>query len=142
LSAGYLFLISLFVIFSSCARDVIIRKSRIDSEFDRILRNISRNSAYFSVLKNKKLGLSGYFYVIDYEGRIVYHPKEALIGMSFRDNPFVRRLLIKESGCIEQHIEGRRRVIIFRRIDPYRILCFSIASFEIDLKDIDCEYYK
>ena len=94
------------------------------------------------MLKNKRLGLSGYFYVIDHEGRIVYHPKEALIGMSFRDNPFVRRLILKRSGCIEQHIEGRRRVIIFRSIDQYRILCLSISSFEINLKDIDCEYYE
>jgi hypothetical protein len=139
LSVGYLSLVSLFLMFSSCARDALIRKNKVDSEFDRIIRDIHRNSKYLSTLKNKRLGLSGYFYVIDYEGRIIYHPKEALIGMNFKDNPFVRRLLKKQSGCIEQHIEGRNRVIVFRVIDAYRILCLSIASFEIDLHNIECE---
>lgn len=139
LNAGCLSLVFLFLMFSSCARDVLIRKHKIDSEFDRIIRGINRNSEFLSTLKNKRLGLSGYFYVIDYEGRIIYHPKEALIGMNFRDNPFVKKLLKRKSGCIEQHIEGRSRVIVFRVIDAYRILCLSIASFEIDLHNIECE---
>lgn len=139
LSAGFLSLVSLFLIVSGCARDVLIRKHKIDSEFDRIIRGVNRNSEFLSTLKDRRLGLSGYFYVIDYEGRIIYHPKEALIGMNFRDNPFVKRLLQRKSGCIEQHIEGRSRVIVFRVIDAYRILCLSIASFEIDLPNIECE---
>lgn len=125
-----------------CSTESIVRQERIDSAFTMLLRDVRRHSDYPLVLKERRIGRTGYFYLIDSAGRILYHPEEALIGLSFRDNPFVMKLLEKRSGCFEQLIEGRNRVIVFRSVDAHRILCLSILSSEVDLVVLNCERFE
>jgi hypothetical protein len=138
----FIWIIIICVGIAHCSTESIIRRERIDSAFTMILRDVRRHSDYPLVLKERRIGLTGYFYLIDSNGRILYHPEEALIGLSFRDNPFIRKLLEKRSGCFEQLIEGQNRVILFRSVDAHRILCLSILSSEVDIAALNCEQFE
>lgn len=126
----------------ACAHLSVISKNTIDKKFDTIITNVNRNSQYIYRLKKMHIGSSGYFYVIGTNGRIVYHPKEALIGMSFMKNSFVKKMIEKRTGCTMQHIKPENRIIIFRPINTSLILCMSIDPSEVNDEELDCQEFK
>lgn len=137
-------IISLFVFsfFIACAFTTVVPKNAIDKRFDSIISNINRNHQNMYRLRKVHIGKSGYFYVIGTNGRIVYHPREVLIGMSFMKNPFVIKMIEKRTGCMEQDIKPEQRIIIFRPINDTLILCMSIDPSEVNARELGCEEFR
>ena len=133
--------LSLFII-TLCCTTTILRRDELDNQFKSIIERLNRYPDRLAMLKNKKIGFSGYFYIIDSTGRVVYHPKEALIGMSFFNNPFVKSILYKRAGCVKGASGGEARVMIFRPLGSDRILCLSLSINEVDLSEFVCDDYK
>ena len=109
---------------------------------DELASVITRNRGNVSSLKGKKVGDTGYYYAIDREGIIIFHPQSALAGMNFSGNPLVRRMLEKKSGCLAHYFEGMDRIVLFRPAGDGGILCLTISPAEIGGDRSGCEELK
>jgi len=125
----------------ACSTSGTLAKSAIDRRFASYAADPAQLGAVRADAAHT-MGRSGYFYIIGTDGRIRYHPQRALIGLSFMENRFVKRLIESREGCIEQNIEGRYRIIKFKMIDTARILCFSVSSDEVDRREFRCDEFK
>lgn len=57
-------------------------------------------------LDQTRIGEEGYFYVIDTDGDVVYHPSQALIGTNQLGHEFVRRQVLRKSGFFDYSWEN------------------------------------
>jgi hypothetical protein len=109
---------------------------------EEIATMITRNRGNLSSLKGRKVGDTGYYYAIDREGVIIFHPQGALAGMDFSGNPLVRRMLEKKSGCLAHYFEGMDRIVLFRPAGDGGILCLTISPAELGGDRSGCEELK
>ena len=90
-------------------------------------------------LKNRRLGKSGFYYIVDFEGTVVFHPQSALIGTSFKDHWFIEKLTGEKTGCMMYRLGNRTHVIYFDQISDSEILCFSILADDLRQPPLDCQ---
>lgn len=109
---------------------------------DELATMIARNPGNVASLRGKKVGDTGYFYAIDREGIIIFHPQSALAGMNFSGNLLVRRMLEKKSGCLAHYFEGMNRIVLFRPAGDGGVLCLTVSPAEIEGDRSDCEELK
>ncbi len=53
------------------------------------------------VLSSQKVGKTGYLYVLDSQGVVIYHPSESLIGESQNNFEFIKKQIREKEGYIE-----------------------------------------
>jgi len=82
-------------------------------------------------LKDRRVGETGYFYIISVQGVVVYHPSSILVGRSFADLDFIRQVIEKQEGVLRYGREGLRFRVYFTPLDKENILCLSIQEKEI-----------
>ncbi len=112
----------------------------IRSDMKKKAEFLAKNSRDIPRLKDQRLGKTGYYYILSNTGRIIYHPQEALIGLSFFETPLVKKITSRKEGCIRQFLEGMDKTVIFVPIDDMNYLCFSINTQELlDKNGQDCE---
>lgn len=61
----------------------------------------------------KANGLSGYAYIIDEQGKILYHPDPSMIGTSIANESFTQEILKQKSGYITYPWKGEEKVASF-----------------------------
>lgn len=83
----------------------------------------------------------GYYYILNKNGIIVYHPEKGLIGSDFSRFGFVRKILKERKGCIRSEAGAVSRIILFREKSGYEILCYTIPENEITGAE-KCEKYR
>jgi len=83
----------------------------------------------------------GYYYILNKNGIIIYHPEKGLIGSDFSRFGFVSRILREKNGCIRFETGAVSRIIIFREKKGEEILCYTIPGSEISGAE-RCERYK
>jgi len=98
------------------------------------------NENFRAVDKLNKSG-RGYYYILNKNGIIVYHPEKGLIGSNFSRFGFVRKILQERKGCIRSEAGAVSRVVIFREKAGDEILCYTIPENEITGAD-KCEKYR
>lgn len=128
----------LLVLMLDCAGIGIYNKKDIEKEFSEIIAELNRNAENVKLLKEKRVGKSGYYYIIDMSGRIVYHPQTALIGMSFGRDEQVKKIIEDQSGCFQRQMEGMTKIIIFRPLSGAQYLCLSVSPEDINANGLDC----
>ena len=66
-----------------------------------------------NIVRQLAIGEQGFAYVVDGKGRVIFHPNPENIGVDFTDRPFVKNVMVGESGGLlwrspsgEQYVSG------------------------------------
>ena len=89
-------------------------------------------------LRDRRVGKTGFYYVLDSDGRVVFHPRPALIGTSFSKTWFINQLLTEKSGCLTYTLGNRTHYLFFLPLNDSEILCLSIVSEDFP-QPVECE---
>ena len=123
----------------SCASVGPVTPNRIRAEIASIKSDLAAGKNIIDQLKNKRLGKSGFYYIVDFDGTVVFHPQSALIGSSFKDHWFINKLTTDRSGCMMYRLGNRTHVIFFEQVSNNDILCFSILADDLSKPPLDCQ---
>ena len=110
----------------------------INRELFAAAESIKKDRSLVYTLDQKKVGSTGYFYIITSDGRISYHPKKALINFNFSEYPFAKKILKERNGCLISAADSKTRYIFYCEIGMDEILCLTIDSNEVDDDSRDC----
>ncbi len=124
-------LVLLVSLLGGCATVGPVAADRIRSEMNAIRENVAENRGYIEKLKDKRLGKTGYFYIIDNSGSVVFHPQSALIGSTFKNNKFINKILDEKNGCLATQLGDRMHMVFFEPLNDFEILCLSILSDDV-----------
>jgi len=131
-------LIILVSIINGCATAVPVSVDRIRSEMAEIKKNIAENRGNIEKLKDKRIGTTGYYYIVDTDGIIVFHPQSALIGSSFKNNRFINKIIDEKTGCLVNQLGNRIHIVFYDQLNDSEILCLSILSDDLRALPADC----
>jgi hypothetical protein len=135
--AGFCVLVAFLV--AGCASVGPVTSDRIRAEIASIKKDIAAGKNVVEQLKKKRLGQSGFYYIVDFDGTVVFHPQSALIGSSFKDHWFINKLTSDRSGCMMYRLGNRTHVIYFEQVSDSDILCFSILADDLSKPPLDCQ---
>lgn len=124
-------LVVLVMLSTGCATIAAISSDSIRNDMTVISREIDSNRSSMNTLRDRRVGKTGFYYVLDSDGRVVFHPRPALIGSSFSKVWFVNQLLEEKSGCITYILGNRKHYLFYKPINDFEILCFSITSDDL-----------
>jgi hypothetical protein len=111
----------------------------LDREFARVIDMVLRDRENMKKLAGRRVGSNGYYYILQADGRLIYHPVTPLIGMRFGEDPVTRKILETRTGCIRNNSEGIMRLLIFRRCGDSMILVLSIPPDEVAGEGLACD---
>lgn len=77
---------------------------------------------------NVRVGESGFAYLIDETGTILYHPDRGMIGADSRQHPAVAALVRGETGAQTVSVGGRTRVVGYAPIPLRRLTSSHVAD--------------
>jgi hypothetical protein len=116
-----------------------LNESNAKMELQSAANDIAKDKGSIYKLDRKVIGKKGYFYMIRNDGRVLYHPKKALINYDFSRYSFVQQMLKKRNGCFSYNAEGTERYIFFREINDNEILCLTLDGSEFGEEIKGCE---
>jgi two-component system, sensor histidine kinase YesM len=95
------------------------RVSRPDNiyAFNGILAIEVQKMELETLWKGIDLGEHGYFYVVNNEGKMIYHPQQEKIGSRINDDLLSKMQMNNEGALLEDHSNGENRVLLFRPSD-------------------------
>lgn len=134
----YVLLLAPFFVLSGCATTGPVAAVKIRSAMASIRQEIAANRNAIDRLKNKRVGKTGFYYVVDFEGRVVFHPQAALIGSSFGGQWFVNQLLSEKAGCLTYQLGNRKHFVFYEPLNDSEILCLSIIADDIAQIPAEC----
>ena len=117
----------------SCASVKPVSSDTIQRDLGFTAKRISENRVAAYSLRDARVGMTGYYYIVDIEGFVVFHPVAVIIGKKFLEDPYIKMILEKKNGCLREYIKDKEReyLVFFRAIDEREILCLSIPSDEV-----------
>ena len=127
----YAFIVLSAIILGSCITGRGPGDDSIRKELYSVRREISMHTDGMSFLKDRRVGETGYFYIISKQGIVIYHPNQIIIGRSFNGFDFIRQIIEKQEGVLRYSREGLNYRIYFAPMDNDNILCLSIPENEI-----------
>lgn len=130
-------LIIMSMLYLHCASWTISAQN-ITRELQASAESIKKDRSLVYTLDQKKIGATGYFYIMRNDGVILYHPKKALINFSFSEYAFAKKILKEKNGCLTSTADRITRYIFYCEIDKNEILCLTIDSNEVDETSLDC----
>ncbi|OHD64667.1 MAG: hypothetical protein A2176_10185 [Spirochaetes bacterium RBG_13_51_14] len=138
---SFLFIILIIFVISiiGCASGGPITSARILTEMKAVKLDISTHRSAINNLKDRRVGKTGFFYIIDTNGTVVFHPQPALIGSRFKDNWFMTKLIVEKSGCLIYQLGNRTHVVFFDTISDSEILCVSILADDMSQPPLECQ---
>jgi len=110
----------------------------IKTELNAVAESIIKDRSVVYTLDQKKVGATGYFYIIRTDGTISYHPKKALINFNFSEYSFAKKILKEKNGCLVSSADNKTRYIFYCGIGMEEILCLTIDDNEVDDDFQDC----
>jgi hypothetical protein len=126
------------ILATGCATTGPVTAARIRAEMSSIKNDIAANRSSMNMLKDRRVGKTGFYYIMDAEGTVVFHPRPALIGNSFRDHWFVKQILTEKAGCLTYQLGNRTHVIFYEQLNDEETLCLSIVSDDFSQLPVDC----
>jgi hypothetical protein len=100
----------------------------IKEELNKRAEKINSNREEILTLDN--MGYPGYYYILNKEGKILYHPKKSLINLDFSRYAFVKVILQEKNGAFTMTINNTETSVFYRELKDGSILCYSINSSE------------
>jgi hypothetical protein len=104
----------------------------VETELQRKAGLFDANSEY-GLLKEERIGQSGFYYVLSPEGRLVAHPNPLWIGRDFSDIRSVREIIKGNKGVISADEGGIRRTIFYLKLENGDYLCCTIDTDELSV---------
>jgi hypothetical protein len=126
--------------FSGCAAAEKIESAALLRDIDREAAALSANIEHAYKLRTKRVGKSGFYYLLERGGIVVFHPQAVLIGSNMSGMGFVQKILEQGNGCIAYGIDGKKIMLFFRLIDESNILCLSIPQDDVANFSGECSY--
>ncbi|MFC1669794.1 hypothetical protein ACFL20_05325 [Spirochaetota bacterium] len=120
-----------FIIIVSCAGRSITDPLVISNDLNAVKKSINNDRNYILKIKNMRQGKSGFYYILDNDGKVIYHPHALLVGRSFKKFWFVKGILKNKSGCYRYVLGNREHLIFFDKLNKREIICLSIPSAEV-----------
>ncbi|OEH94568.1 hypothetical protein BFG57_07475 [Bacillus solimangrovi] len=81
----------------------------------------------------KPQGSSGYGYIVDSQGTMLFHPNPELIGSSLADYEFMKTMMVEKTGYIEYEWEGKMKVAAYKGLANGNIFAASTYLEEMML---------
>ncbi|OHD71364.1 MAG: hypothetical protein A2W19_10185 [Spirochaetes bacterium RBG_16_49_21] len=128
----------LALIVTGCATSRLITVDGIKTETASIKNDITRDRANINKLKNIRVGATGFYYVVDTDGMVVFHPQSSLIGVSFKNHWFINRVIAEKSGCLTYRLGLRTYLILYEPLNDSEILCLSILTEDVRSLPPEC----
>lgn len=132
-------IMTVLLILDGCATTVVsVSTDRIHAEMTAVVREISLNREAMNGLGKRRIGATGFFYIVNSDGIVVFHPRPALIGTSFRNHWFINKIMEEKTGCLTYRLGNRTHVVFYERLNEEEILCFSIVSDDLGAPPAEC----
>jgi len=142
LNKKIIIILAVSVLTVSCSSSMKITKKAIDDDMQSAMNMISNNKINYLRLGEKQLGKTGFYYIVNSDGRVVFHPQLILIGKSFKGLWFIDPVLRGDGGCINYIVSGNRNYLFYKKINEDEILCFAIMEEEVADYIDGCEEVK
>ena len=117
--------------FASCTSSSVVKGTSLAGSIEKEAASLNKNMKHVYQLKSKRVAVSGFYYIISRNGRVVFHPQAVLIGADMSNMSFVAAVLQQGNGCIEYTVDGKVFIIFSRLISNDNILCLSIPKEEV-----------
>jgi hypothetical protein len=118
-------------LFLSCSSTLQITRKTINDDMIDALNIIKLSKVNYLRLGNKQIGKTGFYYIINTDGRVIFHPKLILVGKSFKGLWFIDPVLKGNEGCIKYNVSGNKNYLFYKKINSDEILCLSIMEEDI-----------
>jgi len=138
ISRNIISLVCAAVLIASCASTQRLSVPMIRSELAAIRDEIERNPSLAARLASRRVGTTGFYYVLDGNGTVVSHPQSALVGTNFRRHWLFALLERERSGCITYQLGKRIHAVFFERLEDGGAVCLSILVDELSPPPADC----
>lgn len=122
-----------------CAAEQVRDIGSMEARISETAAALKQNNNFSELEKHNRSG-RGYYYILNKNGIVIYHPGKGLIGSDFSRFGFVRKILAEKNGCIRSEAAAVSRIIIFREKAGDEILCYTIPENEITGAE-KCEKY-
>jgi hypothetical protein len=135
--------IILFIVFAAftcfgCATTGPVSGYAIKMEIAKVKKKIESDRSFILKLKDKRISRGGFFFIMDNEGRLVYHPQSLLVGRSFKDDWLISIIIKEKSGCLRYTSGNQELYIFYDRLNAGEIICLSIASTDLSSPEPGC----
>ncbi|MBN2080086.1 MAG: hypothetical protein JW838_14050 [Spirochaetes bacterium] len=127
-----------FMTLARCASTGPVTPGRIQKKLASVKDSLVRDRNAMRSLDRHRVGRSGFMYVVDTEGRVVFHPQTVLIGSSFKDHWFINRIVAEGTGCISYRLGNRIHLVFFDAINETEVLCCSILAEDVAPFPAEC----
>jgi len=122
----------LMVLMIGCSSTQRIQQPKdIFSSLEEIRSATARTGTVPVDIISQPLGQTGFYYILDKNGVVLYHPIGYIRGTNMSNLPMVKDILTKEKGYGTYESGGIRRTIFFIEMSDGSRLCFSIAPEEV-----------
>ena len=122
----------------SCASTKLISVPMVRSELAAIRDGIDRDPSSITRLAVRRVGATGFYYVLDGNGTVVSHPQSALVGTNFRQHWLFALLEREKNGCVTYQLGRRIHAVFFERLEDGGAVCLSILVNELSPPPADC----
>lgn len=122
-----------------CAAEQVRDIGSLEARIFETAVALTKNNDFSELEKHNRSG-RGYYYILNKNGIIVYHPEKGLIGSDFSRFGFVRKVMRDKNGCFRSEAGAVSRIILFREKAGDEILCYTIPENEITGGE-KCEKY-
>jgi len=137
-----LLLVSLLAVsglLGSCAGAGVVSIESIQKKLDLFSSEIQKDRNTILTIKKRRVSQTGFYYIINSEGKVVFHPRPLLVGADFSRFYFVAEMLKKREGCYSVNRGSSDQLMIFKPISSDEILCLSIPAHEVASQNLACE---
>ncbi len=126
-------------LFGSCAGTGVVSIESIHKKLDLFCSEIQKDRNAILTIKNRRVSRTGFYYIINSEGKVVFHPRPLLIGADFSRFYFIAEMLKKKEGCYSVSKGSSEQLMIFKPVSSDEILCLSIPAHEVGTQNLACE---
>jgi hypothetical protein len=122
----------------NCATSGPVSVYSIKMEIARVKKKIGNDRSYIQKLKDRRFSKGGFFYIIDNDGMVVFHPQTPMIGWNFKNDSLISVIIKEKSGCLRFTSNNQELYVFFDRLNAAEIICFSIASSSLTAPETGC----
>lgn len=122
----------------SCRSAITPSIPAISADMEEHVKKAASRSLDRDSLRSRRVGKSGYYYVVDADGRVVMHPSAMLEGRNFGSLWFMQQVLARRQGCLRYRLGDRTYAIFFVPLGEREILCLSVLADELRSGFLDC----
>jgi hypothetical protein len=134
---------AVFVIFMilpyGCSSPGILDSEKIFRELKSARVDLGIDKKNIDAINSRKAGKTGFYYIINRDGMVVYHPVTMLIGSNFKKYKFLEDVLKSRSGCFQYTFGENIHLIFFDSLNENDILCLSIPGDEVQGTEKFCK---